>query len=113
MAGLLEKDIRLIMQRKQMLLLFVVIAVVLGFSQDGTFILGYLSFCAAIVMVSTISYDELDHGYEFLMTLFHSFEYSTVNAEIKGKVESILKPKSGTIKNNKSRLHQQIDFGRK
>ena len=69
MAGLLEKDIRLIMQRKQMLLLFVVIAVVLGFSQDGTFILGYLSFCAAIVMVSTISYDELDHGYEFLMTL--------------------------------------------
>ena len=69
MAGLLEKDIRLIMQRKQMLLLFVVIAVVLGFSQDGTFILGYLSFCAAIVMVNTISYDELDHGYEFLMTL--------------------------------------------
>ncbi|MBC8628298.1 DUF3737 family protein [Blautia stercoris] len=45
--------------------------------------------------------------------MFHSFEYSTVNAEIKGKVESILKPKSGTIKNNKSRLHQQIDFGRK
>ena len=44
---------------------------------------------------------------------FHGFEYSTVNAEIKGKVESILKPKSGTIKNNKSRLHQQIDFGRK
>ena len=39
MAGLLEKDIRLIMQRKQMLLLFVVIAVVLGFSQDGTFFL--------------------------------------------------------------------------
>lgn len=26
-------------------------------------------FAAAIVMVSTISYDELDHGYEFLMTL--------------------------------------------
>ena len=69
MAGLLEKDVRLIMQRKQILLLFVVIAVVLGFSQDGTFILGYLSFCASIVMVSTISYDELDHGYEFLMTL--------------------------------------------
>ena len=69
MAGLLEKDVRLIMQRKQILLLFIVLAVVLGFSQDGTFILGYLSFCAAIVMVSTISYDELDHGYEFLMTL--------------------------------------------
>lgn len=27
-----------------------------------------------------------------------AFEYSTVNAEIKGKVESILNPKSGTIK---------------
>ena len=50
---------------------------------------------------------------ELIAQNIHSFEYSTVNAEIKGKVESILKPKSGTIKNNKSRLHQQIDFGRK
>lgn len=69
MAGLLEKDVRLLMQRKQILLLFLVIAVVLGFSQDSIFILGYLSLCSSIVMVSTISYDELDHGYEFLMTL--------------------------------------------
>ena len=35
---------------------------------------------------------------ELIAQNIHSFEYSTVNAEIKGKVESILMPKSGTIK---------------
>lgn len=35
---------------------------------------------------------------ELIAQNIHSFEYSTVNAEIKGKVESILKPKSRTIK---------------
>lgn len=35
---------------------------------------------------------------ELIAQNIHSFEYSTVNAEIKGKVESILKSKSRTIK---------------
>ena len=69
MAGLFEKDFRLLMQRKQILMLFFIIAIILGFSQESTFILGYLPFCTVLVTVSTISYDELDHGYEFLMTL--------------------------------------------
>lgn len=69
MVGLFEKDFRLLMQRKQLLILFFIIVVILGFSQESTFILGYLPFCTVIVTVSTIAYDELDHGYEFLMTL--------------------------------------------
>lgn len=69
MAGLLEKDIRLIWGNRQSLLLFFALAVVLGFSQDGTFILGYLPFVIIILIINTIAYDELDNGFQFLMTL--------------------------------------------
>ncbi len=69
MAGLLEKDIRLIWGNRQSLLLFFGLAVVLGFSQDGTFILGYFPFVIIILIINTIAYDELDNGYQFLMTL--------------------------------------------
>lgn len=69
MNGLVEKDLRLIFQNRQVVLLFLIMAGVVGFAQDGTFILGYLSFMFTILLTSTISYDELDHGFEFLMTL--------------------------------------------
>lgn len=69
MAGLFEKDIRLLLRRKQMLVLFLALAVVLGFTQEGTFILGYLPFLGMMLTISTISYDEIDNGYTFLMTL--------------------------------------------
>lgn len=69
MAGLFEKDIRLLLRRKQMLVLFLALAVVLGFTQEGTFILGYLPFLGMTLTISTISYDEIDNGYTFLMTL--------------------------------------------
>ena len=69
MAGLLEKDIRLIWGIRQSLLLFFALAVVLGFSQDGTFILGYFPFVIIILIINTIAYDELDNGFQFLMTL--------------------------------------------
>lgn len=69
MAGLIEKDIRLIWCNRQTLFLFLLIAVVIEFSQSGTFILGYLPFAMIILLVNTIAYDELDKGYQFLMTL--------------------------------------------
>lgn len=69
MAGLFVKDIRLIMQRKKVLLLFLALSVFIGYSQEGTFILGYLPMLMIIVMVGTISYDEYDNGCRFLMTL--------------------------------------------
>lgn len=65
MAGLFEKDIRILMQRKKALLLFLALSVFIGYSQDGTFILSYLP----MLMIGTISYDEYDNGYRFLMTL--------------------------------------------
>lgn len=69
MAGLIDKDIRLLMQRKQTLVLAVGLALIIGFTQEGTFILGYLPFLCIIFSISTISYDEMENGYTFLMTL--------------------------------------------
>lgn len=69
MAGLFDKDLKLLLERKQTIVLFLVIAVILGFSTDGVFVVGYISFCILILTVSTISYDEFDHGLSFLMTL--------------------------------------------
>ena len=40
MAGLFEKDIRILMQRKKALLLFLALSVFIGYSQDGTFKIG-------------------------------------------------------------------------
>lgn len=69
MAGLFDKDFRILLQRKQAMLLFLAIAVILGFSVGGTVVVGYTPFCFLTLAVSTISYDEFDNGYSFLMTL--------------------------------------------
>ena len=69
MLGLLEKDFRLTLTRKQTLLVFFIMALVMSISMDGSFIIGYLTMLATIVAVGTISYDEFDNGFAFLMTL--------------------------------------------
>ena len=69
MLGLLEKDLRLTLTRKQTLLIFVVAALVMGMTMDGSFLVGYLTMLSTITAVSTISYDEFDNGMAFLMTL--------------------------------------------
>ena len=69
MAGLVEKDIRLLLKRKQTVILFLAISFLLGFTTDGSFVIAYLTVLCAIFTASTISYDEFDNGYTFLMTL--------------------------------------------
>ncbi|MCR5402770.1 MAG: ABC-2 transporter permease [Butyrivibrio sp.] len=69
MLGLMEKDLRLTLCRKQTLVIFFVMALLMGISMDGAFIVGYLTMLATIMSVGTISYDEFDNGYVFLMTL--------------------------------------------
>lgn len=69
MAGLLVKDMRLILRNKPYVVLFIVLTVMLGFSQEGTFILGYFPYAMMILLINTIGYDEMDNGYQFLMTL--------------------------------------------
>ncbi len=69
MAGLFVKDIRLLLQRKQTLILFLVVALFMGFTMEGTFIIGYMSLIVVVFTIGTISFDEADNCYPFLMTL--------------------------------------------
>ena len=69
MRGLLEKDIRLLLHSKQTFLCFIAITIILGVTQKNTFVLGYSTFLMAALFVSTLSYDEMDHGLTFLFTL--------------------------------------------
>ena len=68
MAGLIEKDIRLMWCNKQALILFLIIGVVIGLQNEAV-ILGWLPFVISIFLINTVTYDELDKGYGFLMTL--------------------------------------------
>lgn len=69
MRGLLEKDLRLTIQKKQTIVVFVVVALILGISGSGTFAVVYFTLLAGIMASGTLSYDEFDNGLEFLMTL--------------------------------------------
>ena len=69
MRGLIEKDLRLTLVRKQTLLIFLVMALFMSVSMDGSFIIGYLTMLSTIIAIGTISYDEYDNGFPFLMTL--------------------------------------------
>ena len=69
MSGLIEKDFRLMLQRKSTLLFITAIAVLMSFTMEGTFVAGYFTVLGVIFSSSTISYDEYDNGYPFLLTL--------------------------------------------
>ena len=56
MWGLFEKDLRMIMQRKKVFIIFVLLAVFIGYSQvSPEFVLGYIPMLTIIVIVGTIS----------------------------------------------------------
>ena len=57
------------MQRKNVLLILMLLSVFIAYTQEGTFIVSYLPAVAIIMMIGTMSYDELDNGYQFLLTL--------------------------------------------
>lgn len=69
MRGLLEKDFRLLWKRKNYLLMIGIMAVLFSNTMDGYFIAPYICLLCMLLTVSTISYDEFDNGYPFLMVL--------------------------------------------
>lgn len=69
MKGLLVKDFRLMQQRKRFFLMMFIIAICLTFNTDGNFVVSYLTFIGAMFGMSTISYDEFDNCYPFLLSL--------------------------------------------
>lgn len=69
MKGLLVKDMRLVLQQKRFFILLLFLAIMLNFNSDGTFAISYLTAVSSVFVLSSITYDEYDNGYLFLMTL--------------------------------------------
>lgn len=69
MRGLLQKDLCLLLQRSRALIILLGVGIMMGYSTDGSFVIGYMTMLCAILTVGTISYDEFDNGYPFLFTL--------------------------------------------
>lgn len=70
MRGMLVKDFRLLSNQKQFFMVVIVIALMLAvMEQDIFFIISYATMIGAFYAVSTISYDEFNHGYAFLFTM--------------------------------------------
>ena len=69
MLGLMRKDLCLLLQRSRAMLMMAGVGIIIGFSTDGSFMIGYLTMISAILTIGTISYDEFDNGYPFLLTL--------------------------------------------
>lgn len=69
MKGLLIKDFRFMIQRKRFFLMLLLLAVTMSFYAEGTGMISYLVLISVLFSVSTLSYDEYDNCYTFLMTL--------------------------------------------
>ena len=72
MKGMLIKDFRLLKnQGKTLLLMLFVVAIFMNFITDvgPSFIVGYITIIFSLFTATTISYDEFDNCYLFLMTL--------------------------------------------
>lgn len=68
MKGLLIKDFLLMKNYKQVMLFMLVIGIFLGMN-DISFAAGYILIFVSIVSMSTITYDEANHGLNTLFTL--------------------------------------------
>ncbi len=72
MKGLLIKDLQLVFSNKTTLLIFVFITALLSITGSGEtvfYVVAYLTMISGLMVISTISYDEIDHSGAFLMTL--------------------------------------------
>lgn len=70
MNGLLLKDIKLLKtQRNFYLIIVVVAAIMIFYTQQSTFAIPYLGFVFTLSTLTTISYDESDNGNAFLLCL--------------------------------------------
>lgn len=71
MKGQLTKDFALLMQRKKTFVILAIWAVVMCFTIEngGGFMMGWLCVITSMFAVSSISYDEYDNCFPFLMSL--------------------------------------------
>ena len=69
MRGLLIKDTQIVFTQLKTLLLFFAISIIMAMNSDAGFVIGYSTFIGAMLATSSMSYDEVDNGLVFLLTL--------------------------------------------
>ena len=70
MKGLLIKDLRLVLKRKNSLLVFLPVCAMIAFSTgNGGFAIGYTAFLLGVMGLSTLAFDERGNGFPFLFSL--------------------------------------------
>lgn len=70
MIGLLVKDFRLMLKQQKFFLVVILCSAILVISgQDPMFVVNYITILFAYFTISTINYDEFNHGFSFLFTL--------------------------------------------
>lgn len=70
MLGLLIKDFKLMWMQKSFFIIIIIVGCLLTMGyNDFTFMVGFITFILSLFTVSSISYDEFDNGYPFLLTL--------------------------------------------
>lgn len=69
MKGMLVKDIQLLSQQRRFFILLFLTAAFLAYTVGESASLGYLTSLFFALALGTISYDEFDNGFSFLMTL--------------------------------------------
>lgn len=69
MKGLLIKDFCFMLQRRRSFILILVLGMVMSFSQETDFSVGWMIMIGLLFSLSTIAYDEYDNGFPFLMSL--------------------------------------------
>ncbi|MBQ1447415.1 MAG: ABC-2 transporter permease [Solobacterium sp.] len=81
MKGLLIKDALLILRNKRSITTLMLVCIVFGFTmgENIPFVLCYTATVFGVLALGTVSYDEFDNGYPFLMSL--PFERKTYAVE--------------------------------
>ena len=69
MKGLFIKDLELALVQKKFFGMILVIGIILSFTSDIAFATGYLIILCTMFVITTVSYDEFENGYGYLMTL--------------------------------------------
>lgn len=71
MKGMLVKDLKLMKMNQKFFLLVIAIAFFVSWVNESNpmFMVSYLTILISMLTISTISYDEYDHGFPFLFTL--------------------------------------------
>ena len=69
MKGLFIKDLRVIFRRKQQLFILPAICMVIAFSTDGSFVIGYSAILLGMLGLTPLVADERNNGFPFLFSL--------------------------------------------